>query len=95
MKWSRLAATYCAGNLIACAGAPPMPEIEVKLIDVKHSKVHVYRVPKAKGKKAPLLRSEALDLRKLDRNFAIDPRNYSITEGYLSSVEDWAEQHCR
>lgn len=81
--------------LVACAGAPPVPDIEVKLIDAKNEKVHYYLVPKARGEKAKYLRSERLSLLGLNKNFALDAKNYSILEGYMSELEDWAEAHCR
>lgn len=79
----------------ACAGFPPMPDIEVKLIDERNSKAHIYQVPKQSGQRAPYLRSEPLTLQSLNKNYCIAPRQYSIFEEYMSKVEDHARDKCK
>jgi hypothetical protein len=81
--------------IVACAGFPPVPDIEVKLVDQKNAKIHYYLIPKREGESAPFLRSEPLTLSNLNKNFAIDPKNYSILETYLSEVSDHAKEKCQ
>lgn len=71
-----------------------MPDIEVKLVDQKNAKVHVYLVPKQPGQAAQFLRSEPLTFTSLNKNFAIDPKNYSTLEEYISQVEQYAKEKC-
>ncbi len=78
-----------------CAGGPKMPDIEVGLVDAKNQKHHIYQVPKQQGQNAPHLRSEALTLNGLNKNYTLRPSQYSIFEKYLSEVEDWAKEHCK
>ena len=81
--------------LTACESLPPMPDIEVKLVDQRNAKVHYYLLPKRQGENAPYLRSVPLTFSNLNKNFAIDPRNYSILERYMSTVEDYARERCQ
>lgn len=95
-KLSKLAANFCAVSLLtACNGFPPMPDIEVKLIDSRHDKVHVYLVPKQQGQNAIHVRSEPLMLLTLDKNFCIDTKNYSLLEQYVAAVESYAKERCK
>lgn len=91
----RVATCFAAEILVACAGIPPIPDIEVKLVDQKNGKIHYYLVPKQNGQKAQYLRSVPLTFSNLNKNFAIDPHNYSILEGYISEVEDYARDRCK
>jgi hypothetical protein len=92
----RRVAIFCGASLlVACAGIPPIPDIEVKLVDQKNGKIHYYLVPKQNGQKAQYLRSVPLTFSNLNKNFAIDPKNYSVLEGYISEVEDYAKEKCK
>lgn len=82
-------------NVEGCAFAPPVPDIEIGLVDVKHLKHHIYMVPKERGDDAKHLRSEPLTLEKLNKQYTLHPSQYSILEGYISEVEDWGREHCR
>ena len=90
-----LNASFLCLALSGCAGFPPVPDIEVKLIDQRNGKIHYYLVPKQQGQTATHLRSEPLTIQSLNKNFAIDPHNYSILETYMSEVEDHAKANCR
>ncbi len=91
----RLALICLSAELIACAGAPPMPDIEIKMIDAVYSKAHVYLLPKTTDAPATLLRSEALSLLGLDMYYAISPENYVKLEEYASKVEQYAKDMCK
>jgi hypothetical protein len=82
-------------SVSACNNFPPMPDIEVKLVDKRNQKIHYYLLPKQQGEDAKYLRSVPLTFDNLQKNFAIDPRNYSILEGYMTKVEDYAKERCK
>lgn len=94
------AQNFCAASifvaLVGCGlGAPIMPDIETKLIDAKHDKVHIYLVPKVPGQSGKFLRSEKLLILPLDKNFCVDPHNYSLLEEYVAAVEEYSKEKCK
>ncbi len=80
---------------VSCVGAPQMPDIELKLIDVNAKKAHIYMLPKRPNEPAKHLRSEPLSLLGLDLHFAISIENYVKLEEYASALEAYAEAQCR
>lgn len=95
MKLKLFKLALICSSAIRCAGAPPMPDIEIKLIDVINKKAHIYLLPKRSGDPAKYLSSEALSLLGLDHHFAMAVENYAKLEEYASEVEAYAKAHCR
>lgn len=90
----KLVAICFAG--VSCSTAPPMPDIEIKLLDAQHLKAHVYLIPKKPGEAAKYLRSEPItSLLDVDMHYAITPEGYVRLEEYVSEAAAWAEDHCK
>lgn len=79
----------------SCASLPPVPYVEIGLVDFANGKHHVYQLPQKRGVNAKLVRSETLDLRNLNKRYTLEPKYYSALEQYISAVEDVAEQRCK
>jgi hypothetical protein len=78
-----------------CKTVPTMPDIEIGLIDAARAKRHVYMLPKQRGEDGKFLRSESISLNTVNKHYTFSPRNYSLIEQHISTLEDWGVENCR
>lgn len=81
--------------VLGCEGLPPFPKVEIKLVDAKNDKIHLYNLPQKRGDKAPYLGSTPASIPALNKNYCLAPSEYSKLEQYISAVEDVAERRCK